>query len=153
LKPCSYQYIGRSRQHAGLIAQELRDVLNDDNIAMWIQNTDGYQGVRYEQLIPHCIKAIQQLDDKIDLLSIPERPQLVRQTAQTGLNESKDDEIIDDLGRRVASLEARQDNAAEESEGFDIIGKLQQENHELSKRLLKAEKNIQKLIKTIKSLS
>lgn len=63
------------RLHFGLISQEVREVLNQFNTDFggWvltdISNPDSQQGLRYDQFISPIIKAIQELNAKIDTLT------------------------------------------------------------------------------------
>ena len=62
MKPKTYQMDDRL-QH-GLIAQELKEVIRDGAIIN--MNDDGYYSLEHNQLIPILIKAIQELNDKIE---------------------------------------------------------------------------------------
>jgi hypothetical protein len=63
IKQDSQQPIPGKRFHDGLIAQEVKTVLDahGGDAAMWVQTKDGMQGLRYEELIAPMIKAIQEL--------------------------------------------------------------------------------------------
>ena len=58
-----------TRKHYGLIAQEVRTSLNDDNIAIWSlgdpTDPESTQALSYSELISPIIKAIQELNNKI----------------------------------------------------------------------------------------
>lgn len=70
VKPGSQQAIPGQRVHQGLIAQEVKAVLDQLGVdsAIWINSEDGTQGLRYEELIAPLIKAVQELKAEIDLL-------------------------------------------------------------------------------------
>jgi len=64
-----------TRTHYGLIAQEVKTVMDNNNItptdfAGWIENddVDQTQGLRYSELIAPMIKAIQELKSEVDTL-------------------------------------------------------------------------------------
>jgi hypothetical protein len=62
------------RFHYGLIAQEVKDVLDVNDIdtndfAGYIENNGKY-GLRYSEFISPMIKAIQELSDKVDSLTV-----------------------------------------------------------------------------------
>jgi hypothetical protein len=67
--------IAGKRTHYGLIAQEVKKVLDDSNVgdfAGWVQddlnNPDSYQSVSYEQFISPLIKAVQELTTRLTAL-------------------------------------------------------------------------------------
>src|SRR5699024_6649584 len=69
LNPVTYQFKNDSdnKKRHGLIAQELEEVFNKLGIekpGIIEKNNDEY-GLRYEELIPVLIKAVQELNDKI----------------------------------------------------------------------------------------
>lgn len=70
VKPGSQQPIPGQRIHQGLIAQEVKTILDQFGIdsAIWINGDDGIQGLRYEELIAPLIKAVQELSAKISKL-------------------------------------------------------------------------------------
>jgi hypothetical protein len=70
VKPGSQQPIPGQRPHQGLIAQEVKAVLDQLGIdsAMWINGEDGVQGLRYEELIAPLIKAVQELSARVQTL-------------------------------------------------------------------------------------
>ena len=70
VKPGSQQPISGQRFHQGLIAQEVKAVLDQIGIdsAIWINGGDGLQGLRYEELIAPLIKAVQELSVCIQAL-------------------------------------------------------------------------------------
>lgn len=60
------------RRHYGLIAQEVKAALGDKDAAFWIlgdkDDPDSGQALRYEELIPVLMKALQQLNEKVDAI-------------------------------------------------------------------------------------
>lgn len=61
LNPKKYQLQENGRVHRGLLAQDLKSILKNQN-AMYVQNSEtGIMGIRYEELIPCIILAIQEL--------------------------------------------------------------------------------------------
>jgi len=75
LTPRSFKYNSGSsdRTHFGLIAQEVKTVLDNnsistDDFAAYIEPEEGPLGLRYGELIPILIKSIQELKAKVDAL-------------------------------------------------------------------------------------
>jgi hypothetical protein len=70
IKPGSQLPIPGTRFHDGLIAQEVKESLDRLGIdgAMWTQDENGSQGLRYDELIAPLIKAVQQLSAEIEQL-------------------------------------------------------------------------------------
>jgi len=70
VKPGSQQPIPGQRIHQGLIAQEVKAVLDQIGIdsAMWINGGNELQGLRYEELIAPLIKAVQELSARVQTL-------------------------------------------------------------------------------------
>lgn len=70
IKPGSQKPIPGKRVHQGLIAQEVKTVLDQLGIdsAMWINDENGVQGLRYEELIAPLIKAVQELSTQVEQL-------------------------------------------------------------------------------------
>ena len=69
IKEGSRQSIPGKRFHEGLIAQEVKESLDLYGVdsAIWINSTDGSQGLRYEELISPLIKALQELKLEFDV--------------------------------------------------------------------------------------
>lgn len=73
LKPCTYRRTEGQRRHSGLIAQEVeaaRDsvwVSSNDYATLCI-NRKGYYGVRYTELVPDIIAAIQDLNVRLSAM-------------------------------------------------------------------------------------
>jgi hypothetical protein len=70
VKPGSQQPIPGQRIHQGLIAQEVKAVLDQIGIdsAIWINGDGATQGLRYEELIAPLIKAVQEQQAQIETL-------------------------------------------------------------------------------------
>jgi len=70
VKPGSQLPIPGQRFHQGLIAQEVKAVLDQLGVdsAIWINSGDGLQGLRYDELIAPLIKAVQELSARIQTL-------------------------------------------------------------------------------------
>jgi hypothetical protein len=63
LRPVTYRHAeGGRRRHCGLIAQEVAAALAGRDLALWTEDRDsGLQGLRYEELVPVLIRAVQEL--------------------------------------------------------------------------------------------
>jgi hypothetical protein len=72
LRPVTYRFTatdGRAgrRRHCGLIAQQVRDALGGRDLALWtLDATSGLQGLRYEELVPVLVRAVQDLAAALD---------------------------------------------------------------------------------------
>lgn len=66
LRPVSFRYNVNNEAHLGLIAEEVE--LIDERLVFYQESTGNIQGVRYQSIIPILIKAVQELDAKIELL-------------------------------------------------------------------------------------
>ncbi|WP_297419501.1 tail fiber domain-containing protein [Clostridium sp.] len=67
IKPKKYQLIDGKRMHYGLIADQVKEVLNEKDFAGYIKSNDNeekLQFLRYEEFISPIIKSIQELDKK-----------------------------------------------------------------------------------------
>lgn len=69
-RPVKFKYIGSDeRFHLGVIAQDIMEVYPIDKYAIVIKDTKtGYLKVDYIELIAPLIKAVQELDNKVNLL-------------------------------------------------------------------------------------
>ena len=76
-RPVSFRYNEKSGMHNehgiryGLIAQELREILDENNVGnveLEYERFDGYRTVEYKELIAHLINSNQDLYDEIDQL-------------------------------------------------------------------------------------
>lgn len=75
LSPVKYNKIGGDRTHYGLIAQQVKSVLDEANIADFggwvisdVNDSEGQQALRYEEFISPLIKAVQELTARVKLL-------------------------------------------------------------------------------------
>jgi hypothetical protein len=75
LNPVKYNKIGGDRTHYGLIAQEVKSVLDEVNIADFggwvisdVNDAEGQQALRYEEFISPLIKAVQELTARVKSL-------------------------------------------------------------------------------------
>lgn len=72
-----YEHQKGTRPHWGLLAQQVKEVLESfgiDDFAGWTlenpEDPDSRQGLRYEQFIPVLINAIKEISDRIDKLEV-----------------------------------------------------------------------------------
>ena len=75
LEPVKYNKIDGNRTHYGLIAQQVKDVVDElgvEDFGGWVSSDpnseDGQQALRYEEFIAPLIKAIQELTARVKLL-------------------------------------------------------------------------------------
>ncbi len=73
LNPVKFRYKNGERIHYGLIAQEIKDLLDKNGIdtkdfAGYVEGSEGNKFLRYEEFISPLIKAIQELSAKINIL-------------------------------------------------------------------------------------
>ena len=75
LSPVKYNKIDGDRTHYGLIAQQVKSVLDEANIADFggwvisdVNDPEGQQALRYEEFISPLIKAVQELTARVKLL-------------------------------------------------------------------------------------
>lgn len=75
LNPVKYNKIGGDRTHYGLIAQQVKSVLDEANIldfGGWVisdvNDAEGQQALRYEEFISPLIKAVQELTARVKIL-------------------------------------------------------------------------------------
>jgi hypothetical protein len=75
LSPVKYNKVGGDRTHYGLIAQQVKSVLDEANIADFggwvisdVNDSEGQQALRYEEFISPLIKAVQELTARVKLL-------------------------------------------------------------------------------------
>ncbi len=64
--PKSYSFIKTGRHAAGLIAQEIKELMPDTGSEILVSRHKGYLAISYEQLIPLMIKQIQNNLKKLD---------------------------------------------------------------------------------------
>lgn len=70
LRPVSFYWSGGDRRHYGLIAQEVGD-LTKGQFGGWVKG--DLEGLRYTEFISPIIKAIQQLNEKVDSMGVVTR--------------------------------------------------------------------------------
>jgi hypothetical protein len=62
--------IAGTRQHFGVLAQQVKEVIGDVDFGGWIltdtKKADSAQGIRYDEFVAPLIKAIQELNAKVD---------------------------------------------------------------------------------------
>lgn len=75
LNPVKYNKIGGDRIHYGLIAQQVKSVLDEANVVDFggwvisdVNDAEGQQALRYEEFISPLIKAVQELTARVKLL-------------------------------------------------------------------------------------
>jgi len=75
LSPVKYNKVGGDRTHYGLIAQQVKSVLDESNIVDFggwvisdVNDLEGQQALRYEEFISPLIKAVQELTARVKLL-------------------------------------------------------------------------------------
>jgi hypothetical protein len=73
INPVKYKYKNSIRTHYGLVAQEIKQILENNGIdtkdfAGYVEGSEGNKFLRYEQFISPLIKAIQELSARIQLL-------------------------------------------------------------------------------------
>lgn len=75
LNPVKYNKVDGDRTHYGLIAQQVKSVLDEANIADFggwvisdVNDPEGQQALRYEEFISPLIKAVQELTARVQLL-------------------------------------------------------------------------------------
>ena len=65
IQPVTYTLKESGEKGTGYIAQDLKKALNSLGLCGIVEESNGYYGVRYEELIPFRIKAIQELYKRI----------------------------------------------------------------------------------------
>lgn len=70
LKPSKFKYNNGTsgRFHHGLIAQDVKESLGDEDNAVYVEKKDGTKGIRYEELIADMIATIQLQNERISYL-------------------------------------------------------------------------------------
>jgi hypothetical protein len=77
LKPCIFQYKqpdegglvdDNNLKHLGFIAQDLKELFPEDEYAVVKKTPSGYLAVDLTELIAPIVKAIQELDEKVEKL-------------------------------------------------------------------------------------
>ena len=65
IQPVTYTFRKSGKEGTGYIAQDLKMALDSLGFSGIVEESNGYYGVRYEELIPFRIKAIQELYKRI----------------------------------------------------------------------------------------
>ena len=68
LKPVTYNMIGKQKKSHGFIAQDVENLIDDNNDSLKIENEEGIKGIDYMSLIAPLVKSIQELTAKIEVL-------------------------------------------------------------------------------------
>lgn len=77
IKPCTFQYKQKAEDglvddnnliHFGVIAQDLNELLSENEFALVQKTQNGFYAVNYIELIGPMIKAIQELSKKVEEL-------------------------------------------------------------------------------------
>lgn len=69
LKPAIFRYKnGDDKKHFGLMAQHINEVLNEHEFAIVSKAPDGYYRVDYIEFVGPIIKALQELDERVEKL-------------------------------------------------------------------------------------
>lgn len=70
LKPSKFKYNNgtSNRFHHGLIAQEVKEALGEEDNAVYVEQKDGSKGLRYEELLADLIATIQMQNERIKAL-------------------------------------------------------------------------------------
>lgn len=70
LKPSKFKYNNGTsgRFHHGLIAQDVKEALGEEDNAVYVEQKDGTKGLRYEELIADLIATVQTQNKRIEYL-------------------------------------------------------------------------------------
>lgn len=70
LKPSKFKYNNGTsgRFHHGLIAQDVKESLGEEDNAVYVEQKDGTKGLRYEELIADLIATVQTQNERIEYL-------------------------------------------------------------------------------------
>ena len=113
LKPKQYKYISNKngRLHWGLIAQDVREVNDNDMYSSWGLRPNGKQQLNYTEFIAPLIKAVQQLDTKINQISHTAGHQVdsVKRNISMSVVELDDFKQMEDLKEKTTNSQIRID--------------------------------------------
>jgi len=170
LRPKQYKYKDNSsgRTHWGLIAQEVREINQDDMLSSWGLRPNGTQQLNYNEFIAPLIQAVKQLDTKveqlshtaghkIDSISTPSRPYHYANDT-TFIDEARLDILeervaeVEKYGNRLASLEAHEDSIVDSEGSPDNMELAMNSIHALEQRVLKAERANKRLTTAVNKL-
>lgn len=68
LKPAVFKYYDKDKLHLGIIAQDIDEVLPEQEYGILTRDKNGFLMVHYHELICPLIKAVQELSNKVDIL-------------------------------------------------------------------------------------
>ena len=70
LKPCIFKYKNSSdnRKHIGFIAQDILKLLPENEYAVIMRDENGFYMINYNELIAPLVKAVQELNIKVQEL-------------------------------------------------------------------------------------
>ncbi len=69
LKPCKWRYTGSlddGVEHFGFIAQDVNEIANFQQYGFVVIMDSGYYGLNMTEFIGPIVKAVQELDDKVE---------------------------------------------------------------------------------------
>ena len=166
LRPKQYKYKDNAsgRRHWGLIAQEVREINQDDMLSSWGLRPSGTQQLNYTEFIAPLIKAVQQLDEKIknsergtSSISTPSRPYHYSNDTAF-IDEARLDIIeervaeVEKYGNRLSSLEAHEDSIVDSEGSPDNMELAMNSIHTLEQRILKLERANKRLTTAVNKL-
>lgn len=76
LRPVRYRFIKNDAPAVGLVAQEIKPVLESHNIHSVVTENDGYLGIRYKELIPLMVKQVQKNVETLERIRYEEKSKL-----------------------------------------------------------------------------
>jgi hypothetical protein len=168
LRPKQYKYKDNKsgRRHWGLIAQEVREINQDDMISSWGLRPNGTQQLNYNEFIAPLIQAVKQLDTKVEQLShtaghkidtLQQQPTHYANDT-TFIDEARLDILeervaeVEKYGNRLASLEAHEDSIVDSEGSPDNMELAMNSIHALEQRVLKAERANKRLTTAVNKL-
>lgn len=153
MRPVEYNMKGRVRLHTGFLADEMKNLYNNEDWAVFVEDTDEQktQSLQYTEVVAVTVKAIQEINDRLDSIELQEapsnRPQLVRQGAvlpPTGLNAIGVESEISSLRNKIHEIEDKLDGESK-SDKSDLINSLIDKNNYLETKLSSHESKIDEL--------
>ncbi len=95
LKPCEFRFNENTsnRLHHGLIAQDVKESMGDEDWGLYIEKSNGEKGLRYDELISDLVATVQSQNDRIKELE-----SIIRgnNTPTTSILGSNSDENVSD---------------------------------------------------------
>jgi hypothetical protein len=143
MRPVEYNMKGRVRLHTGFLADEMKNLYNNEDWAVFVEDTDEQktQSLQYTEVVAVTVKAIQEINDRLDSIELQEapsnRPQLVRQGAvlpPTGLNAIGVESEISSLRNKIHEIEGKLDGECKNDKS-DLINSLIDKNNYLETKL------------------